>query len=131
MRLHSSSGYNAAVPEERPDYKQHPLWTEAMALAHEAYAVAEQLRERDPEAARLLRKAAVSVPAHLAGARSAEVGFARETDASEARAALAEVAVRAAGLQTRGGLSRALLQHARDLERSVRRTLGEPRSFVC
>jgi hypothetical protein len=116
---------------ERPDYKQHPLWTEAMALAHEAYAVAEQLRGRDPEAARLLRKAAVSVPAHLAGALSAEEAFARETDASEARAALAEVAARAEGLPTRGGLSRALLRHARDLERSVRRTLGEPRSFVC
>jgi len=131
MRLHRSWDYNAAVPEQRPDYKQHPLWTEAMALAHEAYAVAEQLRERDPEAARLLRKAAVSVPARLAGALSAGEAFARETDASEARAALAEVAARAEGLPTRGGLSRALLQHARDLERSVRRTLGEPRSFVC
>src|SRR4249920_3841171 len=37
---------------ERPDYKQHPLWTAAMALAHEAYAVAEELRERDPGGAR-------------------------------------------------------------------------------
>lgn len=116
---------------ERPDYKLHPLWTEAMALAHEAYAVADELRERDPEAARLLRKAAVSIPAHLAGALSADAPFARETDASEARAALAEVAARAEELPTRGGLSRALLQRARDLERSVRRTLGEPRSFVC
>ena len=115
---------------ERPDYKQHPLWTAAMALAHEAYAVAEELRERDPEGARLLRKAAVSVPAHLAGALSADASFARETDASEARAALAEVAARAEVLPTRGGLSRALLQHTRDLERSVRQTLGNPRSFV-
>jgi hypothetical protein len=116
---------------ERPDYKQHPLWTAAMALAHEAYAVADELRERDPEAARLLRKAAVSVPARLAGALSADASFARETDASEARAALAEVAARAEVLPTRGGLSRTLLQHARDLERSVRLTLGEPQGFVC
>ncbi len=131
MRLHRSWGYNAAVPEERPDYKLHPLWTEAMALAHEAYAVAEQVRERDPEAARQLRKAAVSVPARLAGALSADEAFARETDASEARAALAEVATRAEGLPTRGGLSRALVRHARDLERSVRRTLGDSQRFVC
>lgn len=102
-----------------------------MALAHEAYAVAEELRERDPEAARLLRRAAVSVPAHLAGALSADEAFARESDASEARAALAEVVSRAEGLPTRGGRSRVLLQRARELERSVRRALPDSRSFVC
>src|SRR5262245_23058171 len=52
---------------ERPDYKSHPLWAEAMALAHEAYGVAEKLRPRDPEAAKLLRRAAVAVPARVAG----------------------------------------------------------------
>jgi four helix bundle protein len=119
------------VSTERPDYKLHPLWNEAMELAHEAYAVAEELRGRDPEAARLLRRAAVSVPAHLAGALSAAVSFARAADASDARAALAEVAARAEGLPTRGGRSRALLQRARELERSVERTLGVSGGFVC
>lgn len=123
--------YNVGVSAQRPDYKLHPLWTEAMALAHEAYAVAEELAERDPEAARLLRKAAVSVPAHVAGALSALEAFARESDASQARAALAEVSARAEVLPTRGGRSSALLRRARELERSVRRTLGDSQSFVC
>ncbi len=102
-----------------------------MELAQEAYAVAEELRERDPEAARLLRKAAVAVPAHVAGALSGGEVFARDTDASQARAALAEVAARAEGLPTRGGRSRALIQRARELEESVRRTLPDPPRFVC
>ena len=72
------------------------------------------------------------MPAHVAGALvGRRRSFARDTDASEARAALAEVAARAEVLPTRGGLSRTLLQHARDLERSVRQILGDPRSFVC
>ncbi len=131
MRSHRSPGYNAGVPADRPDYKLHPLWTEAIALAHAAYAVADELAERDPEEARLLRKAAVSVPARLAGALSGEEAFARESDASEARAALEEVAARAEKLPTRGGTSRELVGRARELERSVRRLLGHSGTFVC
>jgi hypothetical protein len=119
------------VPAERPDYKSNPLWTEAMSLAHAAYAVAEELAERDPEGARLLRKAAVSVPARLAGALSGDEVFARDTDASEAAAALEEVAARAERLPTRGGTSRELVRKARELERSVRLALGPPGRFVC
>jgi hypothetical protein len=65
------SVYNAFMPPERPDYKSHPLWNEAMALARAAYAVAEEVSGRDPEEARRLRQAAVSVPAKLAGALAA------------------------------------------------------------
>jgi hypothetical protein len=119
------------MPAERPEYKQNPLWTEAMALAHAAYAVAEELAERDPEGARLLRKAAVSVPARLAGALSADDAFARDSDASGARTALQEVAARAERLPTRGGTSRELVRKARDLERSVGRALGHSGGFVC
>ncbi|HEY1435814.1 MAG TPA: hypothetical protein VGG65_10580 [Thermoanaerobaculia bacterium] len=115
----------------RPDYKSNPLWTEAMALTRAAYAVAEELAERDPEEARLLRKAAVAIPARLAGALSADEVFARSTDASEARVALAEVAARAERLPTRGGTSRELVKQARDLERSVRLALGDTGGFVC
>ena len=116
---------------DRPDYKQHPLWNEAMALARAAYAVAEEVAERDPEEARLLRKAAVSVPARVAGALAADEALARETDASHARAALDEVAVRAGRLPTRRGSSRRLMRQARELERSVRRVLGGSEGFVC
>jgi hypothetical protein len=119
------------VPSQRPDYKNSPLWTEAMALARAAYAVAEELAERDPEAARLLRKAAVSVPARLAGALSTDELFARDSDASEARAALGEVAARAERLPTRGGTSRDLALQARALERSVSIALGNTGSFIC
>jgi hypothetical protein len=117
------------VPVERPDYKSNPLWTEAMALAHAAYAVAGELAEREPEEARQLRKAAVAVPARLAGALSAEDAFSRASDASEARAALGEVAERAERLATRGGTSRELVRKARALERSVRFALGQTGSL--
>ena len=123
--------YNLPVTSERPDYKSNPLWTEAMELTRAAYAVAEELAGRDPEEARLLRKAAVSVPARLAGALSTEEVFARDSDVSEARAALEEVAERAERLPTRGGTSRELVRKARELERSVRLALGQTGSFVC
>ena len=102
-----------------------------MALAREAYAVDERLRDRDPDGARRLRKAAVAVPAHLAGALSAGETLARQADASAARAALAELASRAERLPVHGGSAGDLLQHARELERSVGLLLGTPRSFVC
>ncbi len=116
---------------ERPDYKNHPLWTQAMELAKAAYAVADEIAERDPEEARLLRKAAVSIPARLAQALVADEALAREVDASHARAALDEVAERAERLPTREGSSRELVRQARELERSMRRVLGVSEGFVC
>ena len=108
---------------DRPDYKQHPLWTEAIALAHEAYAVADALRGSDPEEAQRLRKAAVSVPAHVAGALTADEQAQRAADVSEARLALAELAARAGAIPTRPG-SRDLLLRAQALHRSVTLELG-------
>jgi hypothetical protein len=118
------------MPPERPDYKSHPLWNEAMALARAAYAVAEEVAGRDPEEARRLRQAAVSVPAKLAGALAAPGPFERDADASQARAALGEVAERAVRLSTRRS-SRELARQARDLEAAVRRTLGDSEGLVC
>ena len=54
----------------RPEYKSHPLWAAAMDLARDAYALAEGLRTDDAEACRRLRRAAVRVPARIAGALS-------------------------------------------------------------
>jgi hypothetical protein len=115
----------------RPDYKSHPLWTEAMELAKAAYAVAEEVAGRAPEEARLLRKAAVTVPARLAEALSAEDSTAESPDAFEVRAALDEVATRAGRLPTREGSARDLARRARDLERSVVRELGASEGYVC
>jgi len=120
-----------AVTPARPDYKSHPLWTEAMALAKAAYAVAEEVADREPEEARLLRKAAVTVPARLAEALSADEATTRGSDASEVRAALDEVATRAGRLPTRQGSSRDLARRARALERSVVRVLGVSEGYVC
>jgi hypothetical protein len=122
------------VIPERPDYKHHHLWTEAIALAHEAYALADQLRDRDPDAARRLRKVAVSVPARVAGALSAEEAPQREADVVGARAALAELVQRAARPGAAGiePLSRDLLRRARALEQSVRLELeSQANGFVC
>jgi purine nucleoside permease len=109
----------------RPDYKSHHLWEEAMALVHEAYGLADQVRAHDPEAARLLRKAAVSVPAHVAGALTAGEEQARATEVSGARAALADVAARAEVPAP------ALSRRARALDLSVELELGPPGGFVC
>jgi hypothetical protein len=103
---------------DRPDYKSHPLWAEAMALAHEAYGVAEALRPRDPEGAKLLRKAAVAVPARVAGALTADDGAERATEAFGARAALTEVAQRASGAPE-SPQAVALARHAGTLSLSV------------
>ena len=103
---------------ERPDYKSHPLWAEAMALAHEAYGVAERIKPRDPENARLLRRAAVAVPARVAGALSADDGLERATETSGARAALSEVAARASTAPISPEAA-ALAQHAGTLSLSV------------
>ena len=88
-----------------------------MRLVHEAYGLADELRGRDPEAALGLRKAAVSVPARVAGALTARETAERDAEASGARAALAEVASRAE--RASGGTPSGLSQNARKLERSV------------
>src|SRR6202035_2792323 len=80
---------------ERPPYKNHPLWIEAMALTREAYILSERLREQDPEASRRLRRAAVAVPAHVASALSAPPEN-RTEPMTAARGALALVSEMAA-----------------------------------
>ena len=66
-----------------------------MTLARDAYAVAERLKDTSPDTAGRLRKAAVAVPAHVAGAISEEPAKRRE-HVLAARGALAEVARQAA-----------------------------------
>jgi hypothetical protein len=75
----------------RPAYKEHPLWSLAMALTRDAYALAEAIRPRDAESADRLRKAAVSVPAHVATALAAD-GDKSAEEVRAARGALGEVA---------------------------------------
>jgi len=76
---------------ERPAYKAHPLWGRAIALTREAYRLSNAMRARDASTALTLRRAAVSVPAHVASALSA-TGSRRAEAALAARGALAEVA---------------------------------------
>ena len=80
----------------RPTYKRHPLWNRAIAVTREAYALAEAIRRRDEEAAAALRRAAVAIPSHVAGALEAR-GADRAQEALAARGALAEVARRSRG----------------------------------
>jgi 23S rRNA-intervening sequence protein len=76
---------------ERPAYKSHPLWSRAIALTHEAYRLSDAIRARDAATATTLRRAAVTIPAHVASALSSS-GRRREEEALAARGALAEVA---------------------------------------
>jgi hypothetical protein len=101
---------------DRPAYKSHPLWEGAMTLARDAYAVAERLKDTSPDTAGRLRKAAVSVPAHVAGAISEEPAR-RHEHVLAARGALAEVA-RQAG-RAPGEDSRELTRRAETLDLSV------------
>jgi hypothetical protein len=123
--------YNTRVIPSRPDYKRHRLWEEAIRLTREAYGLAEQLRTDDPQGALALRKAAVAIPAHVAGALSAEQAAEREAEASGARAALAAVAARAEGMAW-SAASSDLSRRARELERSVTLELAScDGGFVC
>jgi hypothetical protein len=101
---------------ERPAYKKHPLWESAMALTRDAYALAERVRHTSPDAARRLRKAAVAVPAHVAGALS-EAPDKRREHVLAARGAIAEVARQAA--RSRGESSRDLARQAETLDLTV------------
>ncbi len=100
----------------RPDSKGHPLWNDAMALARDAYDVAECARERSAVTSTRLRKAAVSVPAHVAGALSGGPKEQAEHMCA-ARAALAEVGRQAATAQAEGG--QALAHRAMDLDKRI------------
>ena len=126
-----SDGYNGGVlPPPRPAYKDHPLWNEAIAVARQTYAVADSLADRDPAEARRLRRLAVSVPARLAGALSAERGPERAAEISEARAALQALAARAERVSGLPGVLADLPRRAHALESSVALELsvgnGEP-----
>ena len=89
---------------DRPAYKSHPLWAGAMALARDAYALADRVKDASPETARSLRKAAVAVPAHVAGAISDGPDKRRE-HVLAARGALAEVARQAGRAPDEAGAS--------------------------
>jgi hypothetical protein len=101
---------------ERPAYKKHPLWESAMALTRDAYALAERVKDASPDTASRLRKAAVAVPAHVAGALSGTPAKRRE-HVLAARGAIAEVARQAA--RSRGEPSRELARQAETLDLSV------------
>ena len=84
-----------------------------MALTRGAYALAERIREASPDAASRLRKAAVAVPAQVAGALS-EGPDKRREHVLAARGAIAEVARQAAA--SNGESSRELARQAETLE---------------
>jgi four helix bundle protein len=114
----------------RPAYKDHPLWNEAMALTRAAYELAECVRPEDPVTARHIRRAAVAIPAHVAGALSSD-DDARRDHVTTALSALAEVSRQAERV---GGGERAaaaeLARRAGELERAVSFQLGHTGSLV-
>jgi four helix bundle protein len=115
----------------RPAYKEHPLWNEAMALTHAAYELAERVRPEDPATARHLRRAAVAIPAHVAGALSSD-DDARRDHVSTALSALAEVSRQAdhvAGAERPAAAE--LARRAGELERAVCFQLGDAGTLVC
>jgi hypothetical protein len=110
----------------RPEYKSHPLWNEAMAVTQAAYALAERLRPTEPLVARHLRKAAVAIPAHVAGALTSD-GEARRDHVLTARGALSEVSRQAGRAETARETDAAgsLARRASALDRAVDFELGE------
>jgi hypothetical protein len=91
-----------------------------MALARDAYALAGKLSSWNLEAARALRRSAVSVPAHLAGALSGEQTRRRE-ELLGALGALAAVArfAETAGSEGEAELAPDLARRAEALDRAV------------
>ncbi len=118
--------YNHRGVKGRADYKSHPLWNEAISLTHAAYDLAERVRPSDPLVARHLRRAAVAIPAHVAGALMAE-DDARREHVLTARGALAEVSRQAGRAESAGEPDAAadLARRAGELERAVCFELGE------
>ncbi len=100
---------------DHPEYKNHPLWNDAMALTRDAYRIADRIRSASPETSRRLRKAAVSVPAHVASALCAPER--RLEHMVAARGALAEISrqARQAALEGSDGLA----QRAESLDRLI------------
>ena len=122
-------GYNVAVAEGRPRYKSHPLWEAAIRLAHDAYGLADAIRAAAPAAAGEIRRAAVTVPARIAGALSADDSGEKETEAAGASAALGWLAARAETANAPEFVG--LAERARELSRGVGLQLrGEDRP-VC
>lgn len=102
---------------ERPHYKDHPLWNEAIALTREAYAVASTLPPDQSALSRSLRRAAVAVPARIAEALSKR-GEPRTESTVAARSSLAELTRH---LGTAGGADAGVLaERAQRLDRSIR-----------
>ena len=121
-------------PAHRPAYKEHPLWIEAISVTQAAYALADRIRPEDPTTARRLRRASVTIPAHLAGALSADDddGEARRDHLTTALSALAEVsrqAERVPGPEAPAAAE--LARRAGELERAVCFQLGDAGKLVC
>jgi hypothetical protein len=95
-----------------------------MAITQAAYALAEQLRPADPMTARHLRRAAVAIPAHVAGALTSD-GEARRDHVLTARGALSEVSRQAGRGSPAGETAAALARRASDLDRAVHFELGD------
>jgi hypothetical protein len=116
---------------DRPEYKSHPLWSEAIALTHAAYELAERVRPADPATARHLRRAAVAIPAHVAGALTSD-DDARREHVLTARGALAEVSRQAGRAEAAGEPVAAsdLARRAGALDRAVSFELGESEGGV-
>lgn len=110
---------------ERPDYKSHPLWNEAISLTHAAYDLAELVRPADPITARHLRRAAVAIPAHVAGALTSDEEGRRE-HVLTARGALAEISRQAGRAEASADPATAaeLARRAGALDRAVSLELG-------
>jgi len=110
----------------RPAYKDHPLWMEAMALTHDAYALAARLvGEGSSGAAGSLRKAAVAVPARIANALDPACGN-RDEEILLARGAVAELLRQA---ERSGAEAAGLAARAAQLERAMVFELAVPESF--
>ena len=119
-------------PGDRPAYKEHPLWIEAMAITHAAYDLADRVRPQDPGTARQLRRAAVAIPAHLAGALSAGDAEERHDHETTALISLAEVSrqlERAEKVDSAAALG--LAERVRNLERAARFELADAGARVC
>lgn len=101
---------------ERPGYKNHPLWIQAMSFTRDAYALAQRLRQSEPETGFRLRKAAVAVPAHVASALASGNGK-RLEHMLAARSALAEVSFQTRRIRAPG--SEELARAAESLDRAV------------
>jgi hypothetical protein len=117
----------------RPAYKDNPIWIEAISVTRAAYDLAEKVRPEDPLTARHLRRASVTIPAHLAGALSADDdGDARRDHVTTALGALAEVTRQAerVGVGEREAAVD-LARRARELERAVSFQLGDAGTLVC